>query len=610
MGRGGRSGLCYEVSLSSLSEAIGGPLSNLSPVAPHDWRPTARNDQSATMGARFAAIEAALQHGRGTAGRAAATRAEAAKGKHAERTLQRWIDQAEKHGIAGLARKRPSDAGRARVLVWRGFDKAFRAAGHDEATLAQLGGITTSLIQGAWKGRDGAEGWREVSITVNQYLWEACRDRGISLPDAVFMLPRSRIEPHRHFSAVAQRRYDRKAYEDAQPRVRRDWTGYAPLEIVIADVKHLDVVLQRPDGSRTWPKIVAFMDGGTGRVFAYPVLLPVGEGVRQEHVVEAFLAMVEDERWGFPKGLYLDNGSEFKVLDKMTAALQLLSEPDARTIIHARPYNAAAKPIESAFSRLDRSVFSKFAGHAGGNRMAPKVQTVGRETTPYPGSWESFCDQMQGLLHAYNATPRAGQWGGRSPNDWFRQKLEGGWRPVRVHEAALDAAFCDRASRRVGKSGLKIGGNSYFHPELPAFTGRNVAVALPWRRGAEPLFQIPGGGWRQLAADEALPALWREGAPEAARRQKGRNQAVSALEKAAPELDALAARVRYGERHPAPVPTGRPDRLDTGGELKALADERARSPQAHAAQLSEEELARRRRDATTQRLLRSQSHVA
>lgn len=610
-GQGGKSGLLYQVSLSSLSEALEEPLTAPPPpVILHPFRYTAAAPQAVEQAERFGAIECALPHPKGTRERTAAIRTEAAKGRHSERTLYRWLDLYERHGAAGLARKLPADAGKARVIVSRQFDAAYRAAGYANDGLAELGGLAATIIKGGWKSRSGLQGWSEVRQDVEQALWEACGARGVSLPAPVFRLPRNQIELHRHYSTVALRKYDRKAYHDTQPRVRRDWTVYAPMEIVIADVKHLDVVLTRPDGSRAWPKIVAFMDGGTGRVFAYPVLLPVGEGVRQEHVLEALLAMVEDERWGFPSALYLDNGSEFKILDRLTPALSLVASEGARTVIHARPYNAAAKPIESAFSRLDRSVFSKFPGYVGGNRMAQKTQNVGKAADPYPGSFETFCDQMQAMFHSYNATPRAGQWGGQSPNDWLRQKIDGGWVPVRVRTLELDSAFCAIETRRVGKVGLKIDGAAYFHPELPPFVGRDVTVALPWRRNAAPLFQLPGGGWRQLAADDALPALSKDGAQEAGRRQKARDRAVTVLDRAVPELDNIGLRIRYGERHPAAVPRGRADRLDTGGELKALADERANAPKQQAAQLTIEDQTRARRDAHTRRLQGKQSNVA
>lgn len=47
------------------------------------------------------------------------------------------------------------------------------------------------------------------------------------------------------------------------------------------------------------------------------------------------------------------------------------------TIINARPYSAASKPIESRFSVFDRFVFSQMPGWTGGNRMRNKVETVG-----------------------------------------------------------------------------------------------------------------------------------------------------------------------------------------------------------------------------------------
>ena len=72
------------------------------------------------------------------------------------------------------------------------------------------------------------------------------------------------------------------------------------------------------------------MDAGTGRIFVHPVLLERGEGVRQEHVIEAFLAMVSDPTGGFPHGLYLDNGSEFGALTKIDRRAAARSTSRAR----------------------------------------------------------------------------------------------------------------------------------------------------------------------------------------------------------------------------------------------------------------------------------------
>ena len=61
-------------------------------------------------------------------------------------------------------------------------------------------------------------------------------------------LSRRRVERFAYYRVVNQRSNDRKAFDDAKPRIRRDWTGLAPMERVVADVKHLDVIVRRADG--------------------------------------------------------------------------------------------------------------------------------------------------------------------------------------------------------------------------------------------------------------------------------------------------------------------------------------------------------------------------
>ena len=134
--------------------------------------------------------------------------------------------------------------------------------------------------------------------------------------------------------------------------------------VVFGDVHHQDVLLPRADGSIFTAKLVAFLDWATNRVFVHPVFLAKGEGVRQEHAIEAFIAMTQDSGWGMPEILYLDNGKEYACLDRMADALQLVSQmraldddpglalallQRASPIVKAMPYNAAAKPIEPAF---------------------------------------------------------------------------------------------------------------------------------------------------------------------------------------------------------------------------------------------------------------------
>jgi hypothetical protein len=599
---GGRGGLGYEVEAASLPRelTLDMVLVERSDPAPISERSMARG-QDALVLKRLEMITPALQHAAGARLRAEAVGRASFEAMTSPRTLYRWISQYEAHGLRGLARASGCKTAARRVCVSRPFDQAFRAAGYSDALLAKLTGQFERALKGLWISRAEQAGVTEIRRLAEFLLLEICEANGVILPADAMRLSRRGVERFAHYRVVNQRKNDRKAYDDAKPRIRRDWTGLAPMERVVADVKHLDVIVTRPDGSPAWPKIVAFMDAGTGRVFVHPVLLERGEGVRQEHVIEAFLSMVSQPNWGFPQGLYLDNGSEFAALAKIDGALQLLNAPGARTLIFARPYNASAKPIESLFARLDRYVFSLLPGYAGPNRMAKKTQTVGKPPQPYPGSWEAFCATVQGLIGAHNLRPVGGAWAGASPEDWFQGKVEAGWRPAFVDGLALDAAFADSDSRRVDRGVLKINGKRYSHPRLAALPSRTVVdLALPWRREAAPLARI-AGAWVYLEREVLYPARWVEGARESSRGQKAQNRHVSALAREAAHVDPVGAKIRWARRMAETPVSVSATRLDLGGEVRDRATAR-RAAEDAPDQPSKAELRRAREMAITERL--------
>jgi hypothetical protein len=596
---GGRGGLGYEVEAASLPRELRLDLPSVSRNDP-DPRPMARG-QNALVLKRLEIIAPALQQPARSRLRGDAVGRASFESCKSARTLYRWISQYEAHGLRGLARASGGKAAERRVCISRAFDQAFRAAGYSEAGLAKLAAEFEKTLKGLWISRAEQAGVTEIRRLAEFLLLELCEASGVTLPSGAVRLSRRGVERFAHYRVVNQRKNDRKAFDDAKPRIRRDWTGLAPMERVVADVKHLDVIVTRPDGSPAWPKIVAFMDAGTGRVFVHPVLLERGEGVRQEHVIEAFLSMVSQPNWGFPQGLYLDNGSEFAALAKIDGALQLLNAQGARTLIFARPYNASAKPIESLFARLDRYVFSLLPGYAGPNRMAKKTQTVGKPPRPYPGSWEAFCGHVQGLIGAHNLRPVGGAWAGASPQDWFRGKVDAGWRPAVVDGLALDAAFADSDSRRVDRGVLKINGQRYSHPRLAALPSRTVVdLALPWRRDVAPLARI-AGGWVYLEREVLYPARWVEGARESSRRQQAQNRHVSGLARDAAIIDPVATKIRWASRTDED-PVSRPTlALDLGGELKERATAK-RLAGAAPDPPSKAELRRAREMALTERL--------
>lgn len=569
----------FELKLSSLPNGLEpAPIDEIrSHSTAYDTRP-AREPR--VLDDRWRALRDALVHPPRSRQRAAAVRAAADRTGHSPRTLYRWLDRYETHGVAGLARSRTANIGAPAAIVSRAFDRACRAAGHDEAVVKEIAAIVHKALKGLWASRAEQAGGREIRRLAEFILLETCEARGLKLPRSAMRLSRRSVERFAHYRVVNQRRNDRKAFDDAKPRIRRDWTMLAPMERIVGDVKHLDVIVTRDDGTPAWPKIVAFMHAGTGRVFVVPFLLERGEGVRQEHVIEAFLSMASDPQWGFPQGLYLDNGSEFAALSKIAGALALINEPAARTIIYAQPYNASAKPIESLFARLDRYVFSLLPGYAGPNRMAKKTQTLGKPPKPYPGSWASFRQTVSELIAAHNNRPVGGQWRDRSPNAWLQTKADAGWRPAHVQPQALDTSFCDRDSRKVDRGVIRLSGERYSCPELQALPSRTVVdLALPWRRGAAPLCRMPGGQWVNLQKEVPYPAAWQEGAREAGRRQRAQSRYVAELARDAPRIDPVATKLRWGGRMP-PVEVGAPSVIiDPGGESAGITLARATSPQ-------------------------------
>lgn len=597
---GGRGGLAYEIDPASLPKEL---LLNLPTVAPA-YPPAARakaSSQDAVILQRLEIIRPALEHPALSPDRAAAVLQASRDTLKSRRTLYRWISQYEAHGLRGLGRERPCNAGQRRVQVSRTFDQAFLAAGYSEPVLDAICTAYEKALKGLWVSRAEQAGVTEIRRLAEFLLLELCEARDVALPPSAYKLSRRGVERFAHYRVVNQRRNDRKAFDDAKPRIRRDWTGLAPMERVIADVKHLDVIVTRDDGTPAWPKIVAFMDAGTGRVFVHPVLLEKGEGVRQEHVIEGFLAMVAEPNWGFPQGLYLDNGSEFGALVKIDSALQLLNPAGARTVIFARPYNAAAKPIESLFARLDRYVFAMLPGYAGPNRMAKKTQTLGKPPKPYPGSWGDFCATLGDLIAAHNLRPVGGPWAGASPENWFEQKVAEGWQPTCVDELALDAAFADTDSRRVDRGVLKISGQRYSHPGLAALPARTVVdLALPWRRNAPPLARI-SGAWVYLEREILYPARWIEGAKQSSGRQTAQNRHVSALAREAGRVDPVAAKIRWAERTSPRSALSPAAKLDLGGGVEERASA-TRSSRRATPDPSPADLRRAREMALTERL--------
>ena len=614
-GRGGQAGTRYEVAVSSLSDDLQNsymareagtlPLLTL-PAIPSGPRLT--HDQWERQQEILAIIEPAIRPGLTDAERVEAKKAIVAAG-HSKSNVYRWFKAYQEHGISGLARLKPSNAGKRRVVASKKFNDAYLAAGHDEAKLPEIDAFVDRTIKGLWKGESATTGEGEVLDLASFMLWEHCRDLGVPVDRELCRVGERRVDQWRvPFEAVAKKNLHAKAFADSLPRIARDWTQLEPMETVIADVKHLDVLVTRPDGSQSYPKLIGFMDGGTGRIFSYLVFCPQRRSITQELVIDAFLAMAKHPEWGLPRQLYLDNGSEFGGLNKIIPALALLRDDDGREIIRAMPYNASAKPIEPLFRRLDQYCFASMTGYTGPNRMDKRTQNVGKAPQAYSKSWEHFCEEVEMLIKYYHNKEVGGMWNA-SPNDVFRSKLEN-WRPTFARPLALEMSFCSSETRKLRKEGISFGSTRYHHPELlNVAIGTVIDLLIPWQKDLAPIVTLPDRPPFQLVRDFAYAANDTAGSIESANRKSTYQRSIAKLDREVPTIHPVDVKRRMvAQSEPITIP-GRARFLDQGEAAADLARIGAVIEHEPVAKLDEAARRRAREDRITANLLREQARA-
>lgn len=290
------------------------------------------------------------------------------------RTLQRKLARLEKTNSQGaLARSGRADRGSKRAIVSVAWDKAVP---FDDAVKERIGSELTLEIQGLVKG-GMARGL--VRFEASRTLTKLTRAEGFGLADpesldGICSVPRHLVDAQWHYRKVHQFKRDRKAFEDGKPRISRSGAGMRPMELVVADVHPVDVHLFRDDGSTATVRFVAFTDWATQRARGRLVLLEKGGGIGNVDVIEAFADMVEDPAWGIPESFYVDNGKEYLFADLLGDAMQLTVQgfhgaSRSCQIVHARPHNPSAKPIERFFGDLEQRYLSALPGWIGGDRM-------------------------------------------------------------------------------------------------------------------------------------------------------------------------------------------------------------------------------------------------
>lgn len=557
-GRGGRGGLQYQVRVDSLpidlqrafQEAFGGPVP----------RPSHGEAAQAERAWLFGLIRPALAHPKNSRERAAAL-AELAGREHGGpdgkwravslRTLQRAVAAFEAHGLAGLGRRKRVDAGEAAVILSRRWDRAVPFDDDGKARVAtDLRTYVRSLIK---DGLDGAQLVLTASFRLALLTRRAGFDPGEAELSACCAVPQQFLRRERHYRAVHTLKTDIKAHEDKRrPRVRRTIDGLLPMDIVVADVHHVDILASRWDNSIATAKAIAWLDMATKRAFMDFFLLDKGEGVTNALVIRSFINMVR--AWGCPRALYIDNGTEYNWAAFVDDALKLIDgaarpglervEPwDARSshIVRALPYNAPAKPIEGLFNVLESRFFSRIPGWIGGDRMRKKSALVGREPDPFPGDFDALRDALNGELAAYHGMPsgKRSALKGLSPNGAFKRAIDAGWGMTAVDPNALRLAFSRPERRDVSQGSIRYGGHLWTADALYAYPGDHVTLLAPKYEEQEQLAVLDDAGnfLCVVEPDTAYGYLDPGGAQESARRRLIQNKAYRALDHSVPNVN-------------------------------------------------------------------------
>ena len=570
-GRGGKSGLSYEVLVSSLPSDLQRRYSEQWATDP--GATILRQDDPANAWRNFVwhVIEPALKHPKRSAERADEIRKTSSvlriwPGKLAPTTvsaeqIRRWIADYERDGFTGLQRKARRDRGRRRVIISARWDKATAALGDVRVEVAEeLRTYIRALVKA---GESGVS----LNQLVSRKLWELTSTAGYRGGDlrAICRVPRSFIEPELIYRKVREFRTDRKAYMDrAAPRVLRTRAGLSPMDIVVGDVHPVDILVRREDDSVATFRAIAWLDLATNRIWNDLVLLGKGEGIRNEHVIASFRRMVA--AWGAPRALYLDNGSEYlwaafvddalKLIDRATGACvigEIGGGGKLSQIIKALPYNAAAKPIEGIFGVLEARHFSLIPGWIGGDRLRKKSANVGKEPEPFPGSAPECAALILSAVDYYHNTPQRGSLNGRSPNSAYADAIKAGWGKTEVAPETFAIAFSTEETRVIKQGRFSYGGRFWTSPEIVTLQDDTVQIRVPkYEDWAQlPVFskvgELIGFAEPDIAYEFRDPA----GAVEAHARRKAHRSAVLQLGRTAPDIDPLTERMKYLDGQPA-----------------------------------------------------------
>lgn len=576
-GRGGRSGIQYQVKVSSLPSYLQDRLNALQIADEAVSSLRFGNEAQFERAWKHEVIKAALSHPKGSTDRK--TEIERLHGttrldwtghqrKLTRTTLYEWIKTYEYEGIYGLAQRVRSDKGERKVIISRAW---CNAVSFNDETKEAIEHSLKQYVRGEIKKGTTLKILLVLTAQHLKQLTIAHKDLApiTSMDESVFVIPRSFVEAEYEFKAVYRHNFDRKASEDNKPRIRRTIKGLQPMEVIVMDVHHINVHVSREDGTYSTAKLLAFYDVATARVFCEIIQFDDRGGVRNADVIQAFVNMCEHAAFGVPQYLYADNGSEYRFADMLEDALKLGStvvpyegREGLGRVLRAKAYNAAAKHVEGWFRQMNQQYFRHMQGWRDDDPMNPKRPQLGRLHKPYAEGFESFCEDVFGLLTAYENIPQKGGLNGKSPAATFKAHVMDGWKATLLDPQGLLTVFTEPDTRVVEKHGVSVKGMRWTCDGLLGYFGRTVTVHIPkFHSFGELLITDANGNMIGVAvADQEYHVLDPRGAQESSRRDKVRKSKLREMDRSVADVDVGAELIAFGRSAETVVPNA-PDAM-------------------------------------------------
>lgn len=273
----------------------------------------------------------------------------------------------------------------------------------------------------------------------------------------------------------------------------RDFLPLLPTSVYSADGKTFDAEIAHPiHGQPFRPELTTIVDVGTRRIVGWSASLDENtHGVLDALRRACALA-------GVPAIFYTDRGPGYRN-KAMDETLSGFLGRAGITPMRALPYNSQAKGVIERINQIYTASAKDMPTYLGKD-MDKEAKLIAFKTTRRElaltgqsqllPAWSDFLDEIDEAIEAYNNRPHSelpkvldeqlGRKRHLTPNEFWARKCEG-FEPIVPDQAELDDMFRPYVIRRTRRALVDWLGNSYFHAELEAFHGQDVAVGYDIR---------------------------------------------------------------------------------------------------------------------------------